>query len=69
MSEQLPVGKVLVPSHRSGGKRKFHTDPECQYVTEDHTEWDRETAESWGFDKCVKCDGVYAIGGYNARDE
>jgi len=60
---ELPAGKVLVATARTGGQRKYHTDPECQYVTDSHTEWDREMAEGWGFDQCGVCDGGTYGGG------
>jgi len=61
---ELPEGKVLVASSKSGGQRKFHTDPDCQYVSDRHTEWDREEAEEWDLKKCSKCDGTKPTGGY-----
>lgn len=66
---ELPEGTVLVPNSRSGGKRKFHTDPDCQYVTDNHTEWERSMAEEWGLEKCSKCDGEGSFGGYESKDD
>lgn len=53
--EDLPEGRVLVPSSSSRGSGCFHTDPDCQYVSEKHSEWDREMAEEWGMEECVEC--------------
>lgn len=56
---------VWVTGHKSGGKRKFHPDPDCRYVTDSHEEWDRELAEAW-FDKCDNCDSdTFDFGGYS----
>lgn len=51
----LPEDKVLVADHKTGGKRSFHTDPDCRYVSNTHKEWKRELAESWGFTHCKLC--------------
>lgn len=46
--------RVLVARRNSTGK-KYHVDSDCQYVGENHREWDRETAEIWDYEPCSKC--------------
>ena len=44
--------KVLVCY--SPGKR-YHTNDECDHLTEKYREWDKELAESWGLEECAYC--------------
>jgi hypothetical protein len=52
---ELDDDVVLVTSSTTGGGRKYHTDPSCRYLTDSHTEWDRDVAVSWGFEECTNC--------------
>lgn len=49
---------VKIPSTNGGGSaRAFHT-AQCRYVrnhADSMRDWDRETAEAWGFDECRRC--------------
>ena len=61
---------VYVPRRGSTKKdRAYHPDPDCQYVGENHREWDRETAEAWGYTPCKECLGDAKTGGWAARKE
>lgn len=47
--------KVLVANYRSGGYRKYHEDPDCKYVTENHEVWDIDLADAWDVEPCKGC--------------
>jgi len=59
----LERGKVLVPGYNAGGKRRYHTDPNCHYVNDSFQEWDREMAEAWDLKECKECSGEYERSG------
>jgi len=56
--------QVLVTQGTSGSSRKYHTDANCRFVTENHEPRDLEEAKLW-FDKCYVCDSEppVALGG------
>jgi len=47
--------KVFVANHRSGGKRKYHQDEDCEYITENHEVWEIDLVEAWEIDACKSC--------------
>lgn len=59
-SDPLPNGVVLVSGCKTGGDRKYHTNPDCRYLTNKHKEWDKDLAEAWEIPQCKLCAGEIA---------
>lgn len=44
---------VYVPNNSSSNK--YHTNPDCRYITDRHRERGREMMEAWGYEPCTLC--------------
>jgi len=52
MSEQ-----VYVASSHVRGHRRYHTDKECEHLTDNPKERDKEMVDAWGYALCQYCSG------------
>lgn len=48
---------VLVSPYKSSGKRRFHTNENCRYVTDRHREWRYGVVLAWEIEQCLECSG------------